>query len=76
MKYGDDGKFNNLQCILQDTSLSKKTEEALRESEKKFRTFVQQSLDGIVLLDEEGRVIEWNKGYEKITGMKKRVSHW
>ena len=71
VKYGDDGKFNNLQCILQDTSLSKKTEEALRESEKKFRTFVQQSLDGIVLLDEEGRVIEWNKGYEKITGMKK-----
>lgn len=52
-------------------SPSNKTEEALKESEEKFRTFIQQSLDGIVLLDEKGYVIEWNKGNEVITGIKK-----
>jgi len=56
---------------LKDNSLSNKTQEALRESEDKFSTFIQQSLDGIVLLDEQGHVIEWNKGNELITGIKK-----
>lgn len=65
------GKFKTTRCIFKDITLSKKTEEALKESEEKFRTFIQQSLDGIVLLDEKGHVIEWNKGYEKITGITK-----
>jgi PAS domain S-box-containing protein len=69
--YDEDGKFKKTQCIFKDITLSKKTKKALKESEEKFRTFIQQSLDGIVLLDEEGLVIEWNKGYEKITGIKK-----
>ncbi|EKF85878.1 PocR ligand-binding domain-containing protein [Methanobacterium formicicum] len=71
IEYYADGKFKKTQCIFKDITLSKKTEEALKESEEKFRTFIQQSLDGIVLLDEEGRVIEWNKGYEQISGIKK-----
>ncbi|MBI5458813.1 PocR ligand-binding domain-containing protein [Methanobacterium sp.] len=69
--YDADGEFKKTQCIFKDITLSKRTEEALKESEEKFRTFIQQSLDGIVLLDEEGHVIEWNKGHEKITGIKK-----
>ncbi len=71
VEYYADGKFKKTQCIFKDITLNKETEEALKESEEKFRTFIQQSLDGIVLLDEEGHVIEWNKGYEKITGIKK-----
>ena len=71
VEYHADGKFKKTQCIFKDITLSKKTEEALKESEEKFRTFIQQSLDGIVLLDEKGHVIEWNKGYEQISGIKK-----
>jgi DNA-binding NarL/FixJ family response regulator len=34
---------------------------ALLESESKFRSVIEQSVDGIVLIDEDGIVIEWNR---------------
>jgi PAS domain S-box-containing protein len=71
IEYDNQGMFKKTHCIFKDITLSKKTEKALKESEEKFRTFIQQSLDGIVLLDEKGRIIEWNKGHEIITGIKK-----
>lgn len=43
---------------------------ALHESEQKFRRVIEQSNDGIVLVDETGKIIEWNQGQEKITGLK------
>jgi diguanylate cyclase (GGDEF)-like protein/PAS domain S-box-containing protein len=46
-------------------------EESLRASEKKFRGIVEQSYDGIILLDEKGEIIEWNHAQETITGMSK-----
>jgi PAS domain S-box-containing protein/putative nucleotidyltransferase with HDIG domain len=52
-----------------DISERKRTEQELRESEAKFRNIVEQSVDGIVLTDEQGFVIEWNEGQEQITGL-------
>jgi signal transduction histidine kinase/CheY-like chemotaxis protein len=49
----------------------KNAERALRESEQKFRSIVEQSTDGITVVDEEGFVIEWNRGSEQITGIKR-----
>jgi PAS domain S-box-containing protein len=40
----------------------------LKESEKRFRTFAEQSSEGIIQADEQGIVIEWNKAMENITG--------
>jgi diguanylate cyclase (GGDEF)-like protein/PAS domain S-box-containing protein len=48
-----------------------KTEEAQQESELKFRRFVEQSEDGIVLADEQGAIIEWNSGQEEISGLRR-----
>ncbi len=44
-------------------------EEALRESEEKFRSFVEQSYDGMLLIDEAGRVVEWNPALERLLGL-------
>lgn len=38
----------------------------MEESENKFRSFIEQSTEGISLIDEEGRIIEWNKTMESI----------
>jgi PAS domain S-box-containing protein/putative nucleotidyltransferase with HDIG domain len=46
------------------------TESALRESEQKFRSFVEESSDGFTLLDEQGYIIEWNRARERMTGLK------
>jgi DNA-binding NtrC family response regulator len=46
-------------------------ESELRESEARFRGLVEQSSDGISLLDEQGAIIEWNLANEKITGLRR-----
>ncbi len=33
----------------------------LVDSEERFRTFVEQSMGGILLVDEEGAIREWNQ---------------
>jgi PAS domain S-box-containing protein len=47
-------------------------EQALRESEAKFRLLVQGSFDGIVVTDDSGMIIEWNESMEKITGIARK----
>jgi PAS domain S-box-containing protein len=48
---------------------NQRVEQALRESEAKFRLLVQESFDGIVVTDDSGMIIEWNESIEKITGI-------
>jgi PAS domain S-box-containing protein len=44
-------------------------ERKLRESEHKYRSIVENSADAIVLMDEQGRLVEWNATAEALTGL-------
>ncbi len=59
-----------ISALQAQVSERKHTEDALRDSEQKYRGIVRQSTDGIILLNEQGLVIEWNEGMERITGLK------
>ncbi|MFH0968544.1 MAG: PAS domain S-box protein [Methanobacteriota archaeon] len=54
---GDFGFFG----LITDISREKKIETTLRESEEKFRSLVEYSLEGILILDLQGNVIFANK---------------
>jgi PAS domain S-box-containing protein len=47
------------------------TEAAIRQSEYKLRSFIEQSDDAIVLTDEQGRIVEWNRGAERVYGIER-----
>ena len=70
-KFDSNGKFSATYGILRDITELKKARSILQESESKFRSFIEQSLVGIFLLDESGEVIEWNQSLEELTGVTK-----
>lgn len=49
----------------------KQAEEALRSSEEKFRSIIEQSSEGVVLVGADGLVLELNRAFEQIYGMSK-----
>ena len=62
---------NRMAVFFQDITDKKKAEIALRDSERKFRTLIEQNSEGVVLFDEQGLIIEWNAAQERNTGISK-----
>lgn len=56
--------------ILRNVSDRKRMEEELRESELKFRKVFNGSMDGIVLFDNQYRIIEVNPPASELLGLK------
>ncbi len=51
-----------------DITAQKQAEEALQLSEKKYRTMVEASPDGIISVDPQGYIVDCNTGICKLLG--------
>ncbi len=58
--------------IIHDITGLKQVENALRESEEKFRTITTSAQDAIIIIDQQGKINLWNKSAERIFGYKKQ----
>jgi len=48
----------------------KTAQQALKDSEEKYRRVIDESFEGIMVTDETGRIISWNRTMEKFSGIK------
>jgi len=55
--------------MLRDITARKETEVKLSRSEEIFRSLIEQSYDGVMLTDHEGRITIWNQSMDRITGL-------
>ncbi|RLI51051.1 hypothetical protein DRO61_03090 [Candidatus Bathyarchaeota archaeon] len=62
-----DGNVRGFRGIAIDLTDRKKSEEEIRESEKKYRTLVELSPDGITTLNRWGTITSVNRAFEKLT---------
>lgn len=59
---------NILFSIIHDITERKKIEQALKESEEKYKHYVENAPDAVFISDEKGRFVEVNKAASQITG--------
>jgi len=64
-----DGKTAGFQAIITDITERKRTEEALRVSERKHRTLFETMAQGVVYQDSNGRITSANPAAERILGL-------
>lgn len=64
--FDENNKVTHVMEYVQDITERKKAEEQIEESEKKYRSLIEQSRDAIFILSPEGRHIEVNRQAEKL----------
>ena len=65
----ESGELIGFAKVLRDMTDRRMAEEKLRESERRFRLFVNSVSDGaICMLNVEGLVTEWNRGVRRVNG--------
>lgn len=60
---------NSIATVIRDVTGRRATEGALRASEERFRSVVEQANDGILILDERRNIVEMNASMEALAGI-------
>jgi PAS domain S-box-containing protein len=64
-----EGKATGVRGVVRNITERVRAEQAMRESEERYRSLVEQSSDGIILIDVESRrILEANPAYQKLLG--------
>lgn len=66
--FDPDGNVSYVVEIAQDITERKRAEEALKESEERHRTILKTAMDGFMIVDSSGRLIEVNEAYCNMSG--------
>jgi len=66
-----DGQTVAVVTAFRDISERKEAETILKQSEQRFRTVVESAIDAIITIDNNGKVVSWNRSAEKILGYNK-----
>ncbi len=64
----DEGRLAHFVAVKEDVTERKLAADALAESEEKVRAMSEASQDGLVLVDDQGRVAFWNRAAEEMFG--------
>ncbi|HAA05011.1 MAG TPA: hypothetical protein DCE18_16820, partial [Syntrophobacteraceae bacterium] len=62
------GGTRALISVIRDITERKRAEEELRESEERHRTILHTAMDGFWMVDMQGRLIQVNEAYSKMSG--------
>jgi len=64
--FDESGQLTEFQAVIQDITRRKESEEALRLGEERLRAILDSMVDGVLVLDQEGRVTLFNPAAERI----------
>jgi len=64
----DTGQVTHYVAVKEDVTEQRRTLQALAENEAKIRAMSEASQDGLIMLDDQGRVAFWNRSAEGIFG--------
>lgn len=64
--FDENGEFSGYRGIDRDITGRKLSEQALHESEEKFKSITDTAQDAIIMMDDEGKITYWNGAAEKI----------